>query len=458
MGTKSILVQTNDNPFRIKEEKMRKKFLFVLVSLALGFFLMSSANMARADSSTRLIDLLIKKGILTKEEAEALKKEAMEEEKQQQVRAGAEQTGVTGAQPADWTKNIEVGYKNGVYIKTPDDRYSLKMNVGVQPLFSYKINEDQPDASTFTVKRARYFASGNAYYPWLKYGTQLTLEGGSAALRDAFVEATYLDYLQPKAGQYKVPFDREFLDSGFALPFIERSIASGQFSLQRDVGFQLSGTLPGKQFTYAAGVFNGSGANQSNVNNEYMYVGRFVWEPFGHYPYAQPLVDTKKDMLLALGVAGAYMPGLDPGERKSLAGVLANTNIVPVKSDVYELTSDLAFKYKSFWMEAGYYFRNIDPQKSTNLYPSTDAWGTYAQGGYFLIPDKLEVAARYSFIDPDNPTGKSTSREHEATFGLNYYIWGQRIKAQLQYSYFKTESQPEDQTDHLIESTMTFFF
>jgi phosphate-selective porin OprO/OprP len=437
---------------------MRKKLLFVMVSLVMGFFLMSSANMARADSSTKLIDLLIKKGILTKEEAEALKKEAMEEEKQQPVRAGAEQAGVTEKQPAEWTKNVEAGYKNGIYIKTTDDSYSLKMNVGVQPLFSYRVNEDKDDVSTFRVRRARYYASGNAFYPWLKYSTQLTLEGGSAALRDAYLEASYLDYLQPRAGQFKVPFDREFLDSGFALPFIERSIASSQFSLQRDVGFQLSGALLGKQLTYAAGVFNGSGGNQNNVDNDYMYVGRVVWEPFGHYPYAQPLVGTKKDTLLALGVAAAYLPDLEPGERKTLAGVLGNPNIVPVTSDVFQFTSDLAFKYKRFSMEAGYYFRKIDPQESTNIYPSTDAWGMYAQGGYFLIPDKLEFAARYSFIDPDNPTGKSTDREHEATFGLNYYIWGQRIKAQLNYSYFKTESQPEDQTDHLIQSTMTFFF
>jgi phosphate-selective porin OprO/OprP len=429
---------------------MRLRFVFLVFSLAMGLFLVTSANMASADSSTKLIDLLIKKGILTKDEAEALKKEAMEEEKQQQVAAEK--------QSAEWTNKVEAGYNNGIYIKTTDDRYSLKMNVGVQPLFSYRANDDKDDESTFRIRRARYYASGNAFYPWLKYSTQLTLEGGSAALRDAYLEATYLDYLQPRAGQFKVPFDREFLDSGFALPFIERSIASGQFSLQRDLGLQLSGTVLGKQLTYAAGVFNGSGANQNNVNTDYMYVGRVVWEPFGHYPYAQPLVGTKKETLLALGVAGAYLPGLEPGERKSLAGVLGNKDIVPVKSDVFQFTSDLALKYKRFSGEAGYYFRKIDPQESTTTYPSTNAWGMYAQGGYFVIPDRFELAARYSYIDPDNPTGKSANREHEVTFGLNYYIWGQRIKAQLNYSYFKTEAQPEDQTDHLIQSTMTFFF
>jgi phosphate-selective porin OprO/OprP len=449
---------TTDNPFRIKEEKMRKKFLCVVVSLVMGLFLLTSANTARAESSTKLIDLLIKKGILTKEEAEALKKEAMEEEKQQQVGAGSEQLRETEKQSAEWTKNIEVGYKNGVYIKSTDDRFSLKMNVGVQPEFIYQAREGQDDQTTFKIRRARYFASGNAFYPWLKYGTQLTLEGGSSALRDAYLEATYLDYLRPKAGQFKVPFDREFLDSGFSLPFVERSIASSQFSLQRDTGFQLSGAVLGNQVAYAVGVFNGSGANQNNSNTDYMYVGRLVWEPFGPYPYAQPPLGNKKNQLFALGVAGAYLPDLDPGERKSLAGVLGNTNIVPVTSDVFEFTSDLAFKYDGFSMEAGYYFRRIDPQKSTVIYPSTDAWGVYAQAGYFILPDKLELAARYSYIDPDNPTKKGINREHEATFGLNYYFYGQRIKAQLDYSYFRTEGPPSDKTDHVIQSTMIFLF
>jgi hypothetical protein len=396
-----------------------------------------------------LIDLLIKKGIVTKEEAEALKKEAAEEEKQQRAESGK--------QPAEWTKNVEVGYKDVAYIKTTDDRFSLKMNVGVQPVFTYQAREDADDTTTFRIRRARYFASGNAFYPWLNYSTQLTLEGGSAALRDAYLEATYLDYLQPRVGQFKVPFDREFLDSGFALPFVERSIASSQFSLQRDTGLQLSGALLEKRVAYAVGMFNGSGANQNNVNTDYMYVGRVVWQPFGPYPYAQPPLGSKKDPLLAVGVAAAYLPSLDPGERKSLAGVLGSTDVVPVESDVFQFTGDVAFKYQGFSFEAGYHYRDINPNRPTT-FGDTAAWGMYALAGYFLIPDKFELAARYSYIDPDNPTGKSTNREHEATFGLNYYLYGHRVKAQLNYSYFKTESQPEDLTDHLIQSTMIFLF
>jgi hypothetical protein len=423
-----------------------------------GWVLQISMDTARAEYSSRLLDLLIKKGIVTKEEAEALKKEAAEEERQKPTGAAMEKPGgdITSQSP-EWTRKVEVGYRNGAYIKSVDDRFLLKMNVGVQPLFSYQEREDQEDVSTFRIRRARYYASGHAVYPWLEYSTQLTLEGGSAALRDAYLEATYLDYLRPRVGQYKVPFDREFLKSGFALQFIERSIASSQFSLQRDVGFQLSGALAEKRLSYAAGIFNGSGGNQNNVNTEYMYVGRVVWSPFGPYPYAQPPL-VEKDPLLALGLAAAYLPDLEPGERRTLAGVLGNRNIVPVTSNVSQYTADLAFKYKRFSTETGVFFREIDPEVPTAAFLSTDAWGMYAQAGYFLVPEKLEFAARYSYADPDNPTGTGTGHQQEGTLGLNYYIYGHRIKAQLNYSYFVTEDQPEDRDDHTIQTTMVFLF
>ena len=436
---------------------MRKGFLFVIGSVALGFFLLSSANTAGADQSTKLIDLLIKKGIVTREEAEDLKKEAMDEEKRQPARAAAEQAAGAASQAADWTNKMEVGYKDGGYIKTTDDRFSLKLNVGVQPLFIYEELDDEEDDSSFRIRRARLYASGNALYPWLRYDTQITLEGGSVALRDAYLEAAYLDYLRPRVGQYKVPYDREYLNSGFALQFIERSIASNQFSLQRDIGFQLSGSLLGERASYAVGVFNGSGGNQDNVDTDYMYVGRLVWEPFGPYPYAQPSLGTKKDPLFALGVAAGYLPGLDRGERRSLAGSLGNADIVPIESDVFQFAADLAFKYKRFSTEAGYHFREIDPQ-GASAFPSADAWGMYVQAGYFLLRDKLEFAARYAYVDPDNPTGTGTERQHEYTAGLNYYFYVHRIKAQLNYSYFETDDEPQDRNDHTIQTTMVFLF
>jgi phosphate-selective porin OprO/OprP len=423
-----------------EDSEMKRKRILVSVLVGMLMIVLSS-TIARADQTDKLIEILKEKGTITDEEAKSLEKEVKGEE----------------ASDDEWTKKIEVGYEKGAYIKTTDDRFSVKLNVRTQGAFSYKVQEDESNTTTFRVRRARVLLGGNVYYPWMKYGTQITLEGGSTALRDAFIEAAYFDYAKPKIGQYKVPFDREFLTSAFSLQLIDRSIASSAFSLQRDIGIQLSGKLFQDQLEYGVGMFNGSGANQNNVNQKFMYVGRAVYTPFGSYPYSQAALDTPATPKLAMGVAGAYLPGLKPGERKTLAGPLGNTNIVPVKSDVYQLTADVAFKYQDFSFEGGYHFRNIDP-KAPTPFGEESAQGFYLQGGYFVIPKKFELAARYAWVDPDDPNQTDDNKEQECTGGLSYYMYGHNLKLQTNYSYFRNQSQTGDRDDHQVQALMTLAF
>lgn len=427
----------------------REKILAKVLVGVLMIILFSGA--ARADQTDKLIKILIEKDIITSEEAKSLEEEVKRE--------GAPEKETKAEAPSgdEWTKKIEVGYKKGAFIKTTDDRYSLKLNVRTQGLFRYEALEDRKDTSNFSVKRARLLAGGNVYYPWMQYNTQITLEGGSAALRDAYIEAAYFDWATPRIGQYKVPFDREFLTSAFNLQLIDRSIASSQFSLQRDIGIQLSGKFLHNQFEYGAGIFNGSGANQSNVNNDFMYVGRVVWTPFGSYPYSQAALDTPDTPKLAVGVAGGYLPGLEPGERKTLAGPLGNINIMPVESDVYQLAADLAFKYQIFSFEGGYYFRNIDPNEPTP-FGDENAQGFYLQGGFFVIPKKLELAARYAWVNPDNPNQTDDNEQQEYTGGLSYYIYGHDLKLQANYSFFSNETKTGDKDDHVVQAMATLAF
>ena len=239
----------------------------ILVSgLVVMVMIVLSSTMARADQTDKLIEILKEKGTITDEEAKSLEKKDKGE----------------ASSDDDWTKKIEVGYKKGAYIKTTDGRFSVKLNVRTQGAFSYEVQEDQDNTTTFKVRRARVLLGGNVYYPWMKYGTQITLEGGNASLRDAYIQATYFDWAEPKIGQYKVPFDREFLTSAFNLELIDRSIVSNTFSLQRDIGMEISGQLLQDQLAYGVGMFNGSGANQNNVNKEFMYVGRKEYRPLGH--------------------------------------------------------------------------------------------------------------------------------------------------------------------------------
>ncbi|UCF93366.1 MAG: hypothetical protein JSW39_04165 [Desulfobacterales bacterium] len=428
---------------------MKEKRILVSV-LAIIFMISLSSTVVGADQTDKLIRILIEKGIITSEEAKSLEKEVKEEPSPKEVKEE-----VSAAD--EWTKKIEVGYKKGAYIKTADERFSLKLNVRTQGQFKYEAREEREDTADFRVRRARLLAGGNVFYPWMKYGTQITLESSEAALRDAWIEAAYFDWAKPRIGQYKVPFDREFLTSAFSLQLIDRSIASNEFSLQRDIGTQFSGDILPDLLEYSVGVFNGSGANQSNVDRDFMYVGRMVLTPFGSYPYSQAALDTPATPKLAVGVAGTYLPGLEPGERKTLAGRLGNTNILPVESDVYQLTADLAFKYQDFSFEGGYHFRSIDPDEPTPFGKET-AQGFYLQAGYFVIPKELELAARYAWVNPDNPNNKNDNNQQEYTAGLSYYLYGHDLKLQANYSFFRTETATSDRDDHAVQGQVTLAF
>jgi phosphate-selective porin OprO/OprP len=432
----------------MKEEMKGKRILVSVFAVWLVIIFFCPA--AQADQTDKLIKILIEKGVITNEEAKSLEKE---------VKGEAPEKEAKGEAPSgeEWIKKIEIGYKKGTYIKTPDDRFALKLNVRTQGQFKYQDQEDEKNTASFDVKRARLLAGGNMFYPWMQYFTQVTLEGGSAALRDAYIEAAYYDWAKPRIGQYKVPFDREFLTSAFNLDLIDRSIASNAFNLGRDIGVQVSGGFLKDQLNYAVGMFNGSGANQSNQDQNFMYLGRMVYTPFGSFPYSEGALDTPDTPKLAVGAAGAYLPGLEPGERKTLAGPLGNTNIVPVNSDVYELTADLAFKYQNFFFQGGYYFRNIDPEKPTT-YGSENAQGFYLQGGYFLVPKKFELAARYSWVDPDNPNQTNDNEQQEYTGGLSYYMDGHNLKLQANYSLFRNESTNGDLDDNVVQGLMTLAF
>ena len=426
-----------------------KKIILLIVCLV--YLIPASAS---ADKTDRLIQLLIKKNIITSDEAKVIVEEL---EKSDKAEPEVKSEGSPKPQLSGSTGNVEVKYKKGAVINTVDNNYSLKLNARLQGIFSYDNPDYGESESTFKMRRARILASGNVYAPWLKYSTQITLEGSKAAIRDAYIEAAFYEFFTPRLGQYKVPFDREFLDSGFNLQLIERSIASSEFSLQRDMGFQISGKKIFDSIDYSIGLFNGSGANQNNVDNDYMYVGRLVWSPFDSYPYSESAVDNPSNPVFSLGFAGAYMPGLEPGERASLAGKLGGATIVPVESDVTQWTADLAYKRGKFSLSSGYYYRNIDPRYPTT-FGEQNAWGIFLQSGFFIIPKHFEIAGRYAFVDPDNPERISDNEKTEYTLGLNYYFSGHNVKTGLNYSFFSTDKQAGDEDEHVVTTSVIVQF
>ncbi len=355
-------------------------------------------------------------------------------------------------------KNFDAGYKEGLFIKTTDNRFSLKFNVLLQ-VFMPQIQDfsdnttsshgGQDENIDFQIRRLRLIFSGNGFFPWLTYYVQVGADkGGSFQLFDAYTDWGYFKEATPRAGQYKVPFQREELISDPYIEFAERSIDNDQFTLGRDIGASLYGSLFNNKFEYYGGIFNGSGRNSpGGVNGtKLLYAGRIMFEPLGKYPYTQADLEDPTKPLLAMAAAFAYFPNFNPltenqNDRANLSNTVLALNKNAQAADVFQFTADLGFKYCGFGFEAEYDLQRIGNIVST--LPTTDAQteqGLRLQLGYIFLPTHFELAFRYAIAAKycqNNIAKVGCQTEQEYTPGLNYYIWGRRLKLALNYSYLR---------------------
>ena len=104
-----------------------------------------------------------------------------------------------------------------------------------------------------------------------------------------------------------------------------------------------------------------------------------------------------------------------------------------------------------------YHYRNIDPMEATT-FGEQNAKGYYLQGGYFIVPKKIEAAARYSYVDPDNPIQITDNEKTELTLGLNYFLSGHSVKTGIAYSYLSTDNAAGDIKDNVVRTSVVFQF
>jgi hypothetical protein len=178
------------------------------------------------------------------------------------------------------------------------------------------------------------------------------------------------------------------------------------------------------------------------------------------------------------------MPGGPQGGTR-LINVLNGDALAPNGShavdefDYYTWAAFAGFKYRGFSLWSDFYVRTLNNFRTTpngrgniiyqdtlgnnSLFPTHALvdYGTTVQGGYFLVPKKLEVVGRFSMVRGDsgdlNGTGHFTTRtipgvatpvrvyagafdqNHEARefgVGVNYYFKGQLLKWQTDFSVY----------------------
>ena len=246
-------------------------------------------------------------------------------------------------------------------------------------------------------------------------------------LQDAFVTLGVIPRHTLDIGQYKPGITEEGSRSPAKVDTIERAYISRTFGDQRDIGVRLSGKWP--YADYNVGVFNGSGINQADANDQKDIAGRIV---------LRPLKESGMDLFrdFEIGASGYHRPAHGATFAKKRLGYEAR------------------YAYQNFSLKGEYMTGQGTASASSTSENRTLSNGWYGQAAYYFLP-KLQGVLKIEGYDPNEEA--SEDRVTETTVGLNYFIDQYYAKLQLNYIHKDEEAEDDIANDQLIGAMQVVF-
>ena len=340
-----------------------------------------------------------------------------------------------------WHNKIKVKTKKGTGLtfQTADKNYKLRMRLRGQFLANYINPEGEDDEGLgFRVRRLRVTWDGNAFAPWMKYQVEYDF-GRTGELKDMKFSFAKNKAFVPTMGQYKVPFNREVLNSSSVLQVVDRSIITDYFEYDRDIGAGVYGLLGGGMIRYDLGVFQGESTNVKNDKGDtgMLWAGRVQAALIGGDAKKVKENFAKKPTLMV----GAAIAGIDvEGGSDSNIGIPSGERVLE-DGKVTSFTADINYRGPRFNLTGEYIGRWVNPDDA-GVATAYD-YGFRVQGGFFVVPKKVELASRYAMVAfDDDVAGVGGDLDNVWTFtqGLNYYLSGNhQWKVQLDYTFQREE-------------------
>ncbi|HYG63332.1 MAG TPA: hypothetical protein VEL74_12175, partial [Thermoanaerobaculia bacterium] len=163
----------------------------------------------------------------------------------------------------------------------------------------------------------------------------------------------------------------------------------------------------------------------ANDNDKFQYNARVTFQPFGDVKYSEGDFESSDRPLFA--IAGQY-------ESNDRQGATTSNDI-----DKEIVGGDVVFKYKGLFAFAEYFAGTNDPETGIDV----DDEGWNAQLGYFVIPQKLEIAGRYAVLDRN--ADRDDDEQEERGIALGYFF--NKHPHKLQLDYRQLENKATDATD-----------
>jgi phosphate-selective porin OprO/OprP len=310
----------------------------------------------------------------------------------------------------------------------------------------------------------KLFMGGHAYTKDLTYKLQVNFADSSKLLEDAWLNYRVMNEAQLLLGQEKVQFARQEITSSGAQQFVDRANATDTFKMGRDTGLMLHGKIAKGLLNYNLGVYGGLGQNtpRSTANNN-AFAARVTVNPLGDMPYSEADLEQSEKPLVSIG-ANYFMDTL----KKTNATTLETNNLsfagtsgwlgkgrstfgATEKVDIDTYGIDAAFKWMGFSAQGEYFLGKAEGQDSAK---KLRAMGFYTQAGYFIIPKHLELAARYSYVDPNRDT--SNDLQSEIQGAVSYYFNNHNLKLQADVTNIHKQPNRSDDLQYRMQAQIIF--
>ncbi len=374
---------------------------------------LSTPAMAANDAMMDLINIMEKKGTLTKEEADLLRGAA---------KADDEVNTEGRAEIANTAKTLpKITVQDKIEIASPDGAFKWKFGGRIHADTVFYDDDTIDISSGSQFRRARLDVDATLYTHWaFKFQYDFT-DSGRAGIRDMFIRWNGWKPTAVTVGNYKMPFSIEELTSSNDDTFMEQSLASTFVGtlLSRRMGIGASTVFMEKATVHGSIFSNNATAAATaptlGVDEGWGIVGRGTFVPF---------MDGPK--LLHLGVAGAYIGGSQSREAQAFSSrpetgffsaATGDTSIVSTGAlgtftnpvdDITMFNVEAAGVYGPASIQGEY--TTVDVSRGgLAAPPDLDFDGFYIEGSYFLTGESRPYdlpSGTFKSIKPFGVVGK----------------------------------------------------
>lgn len=412
-----------------------------------------------------------------------------------------EVTAEAPAPPAPIASQIpryESGYDNGFFIRPRDpDQFPFELRFNNQAQLRYagfaRDVRDWTDSagnvspvsnrSAFELTRGRAIFSGYAFSPQLTYN--LTIDYTTVSSTQVNFWSYWLGYQFDRSlslfiGQTQVPGSREWLTPAIYLLGSDYSLATTFFRPSLSQGIWITGQ-PVDRLYYRAMLSNGFntlGASPQQLDARMTFAGSVWAEPLSEFGPAFSDFEWHDDPALRMGGSFTISPNrgqqgdpdlpensdirLTDGTLLTQTGALAPG--VTLNAYTVALGAiDLGWKWRGISLSGELYLRDLFALQGNGPIPRSSIfdYGGFAQLGWFVAPQKLELYGRTSQIT--GPFGSGS----EYAGGMNWFCLPERQNLRFTLDIAWLNHSPADQarTDYrvgdtglLVRSQIQFFF